>query len=60
MIKITIKEFLDGEHQEKLEQALVDCLNKFSLEAEIENTETGNSMSIHNTYQLSNIVKNLK
>lgn len=58
MIKITIKEFIDGECQERLEQALVNCLNQFSLEAEIENTETGNSMSIQNTYQLSREVIN--
>ncbi|MEW6687334.1 MAG: hypothetical protein AB1393_14210 [Candidatus Edwardsbacteria bacterium] len=43
IIRITIKQFLDGEHQEELEDKLRDFFEQEGIRAEIFNNATGNS-----------------
>ena len=47
MIKIHFRTFLDGHHQEKLEDDLKKFLQKQKIECRIENTKTGNEMTVN-------------
>ena len=44
MIKIKFTQFLDGYHQEKIEDKIKRLLHQEKINATIENTETGNEM----------------
>lgn len=47
MILVNVKTELDGQHQEELEDVIKESVRRYNVDAEIYNTVTGNSMTVH-------------